>query len=172
MVSVFPCHLEIKHKRRRTGALSLKNKPEQTYSYCVFWSGLKGTYGPRNFDWIARNGRLSAESRGKPNVINADFYHKGDFCLIGLSNLEFHWLIHWNLVNSFESREDDCQLCHKSAVGFPLSSFLFVMRSWRGLSVNSWFCEYFGYYLFYMEESFSTERKSWGMIDKGKKPGK
>lgn len=126
MVSVFPCHLEIKHKRRRTGALSLKNKPEQTYSYCVFWSGLKGTYGPRNFDWIARNGRLSAESRGKPNVINADFYHKGDFCLIGLSNLEFHWLIHWNLVNSFESREDDCQLCHTSTVGFPLSSFLFV----------------------------------------------
>ncbi|KAK2573715.1 Tubulin beta chain [Acropora cervicornis] len=28
----------------------------------------------RNFDRIARNGRLSAESRRKPNVLNADFY--------------------------------------------------------------------------------------------------
>lgn len=70
----FPCHLEIRHRRRRTGAPSLKNKPEQTYSYCVFWSGRKGTYGLRNFDRIARNGRLSAESRRKPNVLNADFY--------------------------------------------------------------------------------------------------
>ena len=45
---------------------------------------------------------------------------KGDFCLLGLSNLEFHWLIHWNLVNSFESREDDCHLCHTSAAVLPL----------------------------------------------------
>ena len=28
--------------------------------------------------------------------------NKGDFCLIGHSNLEFNWLIRWNFVNSFQ----------------------------------------------------------------------
>ena len=27
-------------------------------------------------------------------AINLPRHNKGDFCLIGLSNLEFHWLIH------------------------------------------------------------------------------
>ena len=75
-----------------------------------------------------------------------NFTNKGDFCLIGLSNLEFHWLIHWNLVNSFELREGDCQLCHTWTVAFLVSSFLFVYAIMTR---------------FYMEESFSTKRKSW-----------
>ena len=58
--------------------------------------------------------------------VNVVSFDKGDSCLIGESNLEFHWVIYWNLVNSFEAREDDCQLCHSSMVVFLLSSFLFV----------------------------------------------
>ena len=29
-------------------------------------------------------------------LIKEETHNKGDFCLIGLFNLEFHWLIHWN----------------------------------------------------------------------------
>ena len=96
---------------------------------------------------------------------NCSLQNKGDFCLIGQSNLEFHWLIHWNLVNSFEAREDDCQLCDTSTVVFLFQVSCLLMRSWHGLNENCWFCEYFGYYLFFAEESFSPKRKSWGVID-------
>ena len=44
-------------------------------------------------------------------------YRTKETCPIGQSNLEIHWLVHWNLVNSFESREDDCQLCDTSPSG-------------------------------------------------------
>mgnify|MGYP006862600577 CR=1 FL=1 len=77
--------------------------------------------------WVSHLvGKSSFKCRTEYSLSYVIGFNKGDFCLIGLSNLEFHWLIHWNLVNSFESREDDCQLCHTSTVGFPLSSFLFV----------------------------------------------
>ena len=98
-------------------------------------------------------------------MTNCPITNKGNFCLIGQSNLEFHWLIHWNLVNSFEAREDDCQLCDTSTIVFLFQVSCLFMRSWHGLNENCWLCEYLGYWLFYMEESFSPKRKSWGVID-------
>ena len=70
---------------------------------------------------------FQSEPLQRPRVASTLFIgNKGGFCLIGQSNLEIHWLIYRNLVNSFEAREDDSLLCDPSMVVLPLSSFLFV----------------------------------------------
>ena len=62
--------------------------------------------------------------------------NKEDFCLIVQSNLEFH--------------------CSKFLVCLWDHGTVWVKIEWS---------EFCGYYLFAMEESFSTGRKSWGVID-------
>ena len=79
------------------------------------------------------------------------------FCLIGQSNLECHW----NLVDSFKVREDDCQFCDPSMVAFPLSSFFFVYPimtrfEWKLLAL--WILWLL--LVFLWRKGFSTERKS------------
>ena len=87
----------------------------------------------------------------------------------------FVWLASpiWNFIGWSTENLSIHSKRGKTTASFVSNRWLFFlfqvsclsMRSWHDLNENCWFCEYFGYYLFFMEESFSTESKSGVVID-------